>query len=152
MEHRWGERFRINQTVTVRDAKGWTAVARLRDVSISGAFIECRHPFDTASWVTIHFGHGGRSVAVDGFIARWTREGLGIEWSEFAPEVVTELLKTGAVLRRRPFTAPRRRIGARDNERDAGTPAAPAGRPRIPIKPPGVLPAAGSGQRRPGSR
>jgi PilZ domain-containing protein len=148
MEHRWGERFRINQTVTVRDAKGWTAVARLRDVSISGAFIECRHPFDTASWVTVHFGHGSHSVAVDGFIARWTREGLGIEWSEFAPEVVTELLKTGAVPRRRPLTPPRRPVSARD----AGTQAAPDRAPRIPIKPPGVLPAAGSAHRRPGSR
>lgn len=102
MEHRWGERLRVNLSVTVRDSNGWTAVARIRDVSISGAFLECHHKFGTATWVTINFGHGAEATGIEAFIARWTRDGLGIEWCDFAPRVVVELLRSG--------TAPGRRV------------------------------------------
>jgi PilZ domain len=139
MEHRWGERFRVSLTVTVRDSKGWTAVARLRDVSISGAFLECRHAFDPAQWVTVNFGHGARAVPVAGFIARVTRDGLGLEWAEFAPEVVTDLLRSGsAAQRQRPL--PSRRGGSRISVNPAET------TPRIPGKPPLSAPGAGTGR------
>jgi PilZ domain len=137
MEHRWGERFRVNLTVTVRDSKGWTAVARIRDVSISGAFLECRHTFDSASWITVNFGHGGNAHPVEGYIARLTREGIGIEWAEFAPTAVTDVLRSGASLQRhRPGANPRRRGGV-------GTPATPDSPSRPPAKP-YISPGAGS--------
>jgi PilZ domain len=136
MEHRWGERFRVNLTVTVRDSKGWTAVARVRDVSISGAFFECRHAFDSASWVTVDFGHGASAQAVDGYMARLTREGIGIEWAEFAPTAVTDLLRWRATLQRhRPAERSSRRGGIVD-------PSMPTR--RFPGKPPFVAPEAGT--------
>jgi hypothetical protein len=139
MEHRWGERFRINLTVTVRDSKGWTAVARMRDVSISGAFLECRHAFDSASWVTVNFGHGLSAAPVDGYIARLTREGLGIEWAEFAPTTITELLRSRAALQRhRPL--------ATSKKRDGRVHVGPDSTPRMPAKPPYVAPGAGTGR------
>jgi PilZ domain-containing protein len=138
MEHRWGERFRVNLTVTVRDSKGWTAVARIRDVSISGAFLECRHEFDSASWITVNFGHGGSAQPVDGYIARLTREGIGIEWAEFAPDAVTDVLRSRASLQRhRPVAHPRRRGSINASP-------LPDSPPRIPAKPPYVAPGAGS--------
>jgi hypothetical protein len=140
MEHRWGERFRVNLTVTVRDSKGWTAVARMRDVSISGAFLECRHAFDSASWVTVNFGHGSSALPAEGYIARLTREGLGIEWAEFAPSAVTELLRSRVALQRhRPGATPRRR-GGRPGVPPVDSPQ------RISPKPSFVAPSAGSGR------
>jgi hypothetical protein len=144
MEHRWGERFRVNLTVTVRDSKGWTAVARIRDVSISGAFLECRHAFDSASWITVNFGHGGSANPVEGYIARLTREGIGVEWAEFAPTAVTDLLRSGASLQRqRPAAGSRRRGGG-------AIPATPDSLPRMPAKPylaPGASTSRGSRRR-----
>jgi hypothetical protein len=137
MEHRWGERFRVNLTVTVRDSKGWTAVARIRDVSISGAFLECRHGFDSASWITVYFGHGGRANPVDGYIARLTREGIGIEWAEFAPTAVTDLLRSRASLQRHRPGANSRRRGL------VVTPTTPDSSSRISAHP-YVAPGAGS--------
>jgi PilZ domain len=144
MEHRWGERFRVNLTVTVRDSKGWTAVARVRDVSISGAFLECRHAFDSASWITVNFGHGGGANPVEAYIARLTREGIGIEWAEFAPTAVTDLLRAGASLQRhRPAAGPRGRGGG-------VIPATPDSPQRMPPKPyvaPGASTSRGSRRR-----
>jgi hypothetical protein len=92
MEHRWGQRFLLDLPASVADGNGWTAPARLRDISASGAFLECSPPVASVMRVLIRFKGCEVSSILTGDIVRVTSEGIGIEWGEFAPAAVAALL------------------------------------------------------------
>jgi hypothetical protein len=94
MEHRCGKRTPVDIDVRLIGASGVTGVGRMLDVSATGAFIhtlielpvltpvyieplDLRRPFLEA-----------RGVAA--FVARRTTSGLGLEWAEFLPAIVSE--------------------------------------------------------------
>lgn len=91
MEHRWGQRFLLDLPASVADGNGWTAPARVRDISASGAFLECSPP---ASVTRVLIRFKGREVSsiLTGDIVRVTADGVGIEWGEFAPAAIAALL------------------------------------------------------------
>lgn len=91
MEHRWGERHVLERMVSLR-AGGWRVLARLRNMSSSGAYLQCAVP--SASVVRIHvdFRDGSDSVRLAAHIVRRTADGIGIEWGEFAPRSVMRML------------------------------------------------------------
>src|SRR5579872_4155884 len=74
MEHRWGERHVIERMVSLR-AGGWRVLARLRNMSSSGAYLQCAVP-------SANVAH----------IVRRTSDGIGVEWGEFAPRSVMRML------------------------------------------------------------
>ena len=92
MEHRWGQRFLLDLPASVADGNGWTAPARVRDISASGAFLECSPP---ASVTRVLIRFKGREVSsiLTGDIVRVTADGIGIEWGEFAPAAVAAVLQ-----------------------------------------------------------
>jgi hypothetical protein len=109
MEHRCGQRVRLDSIVSVTDGSGWSVSARVRDISASGAFLECTAPRATVTRVLVELRDGRRAIALAGDVVRRAHDGIGIEWGDFAPAAVTSLLQ-GAVpepLRRRAGTAPR---------------------------------------------
>ena len=87
MEHRWGERTPVRAAVRVHCAK-WDAAGYIRDASLSGAFVHTR--LQIPAWTHIEVDLSGTPIA--GFVVRVTAEGLGIEWSEFAPPAIRALL------------------------------------------------------------
>jgi PilZ domain-containing protein len=91
MEHRWGQRVRINRMVSIVDDGTHTIVARLRDVSSSGAFIECQ-ALPRASVVTIRVRTSRRTLLLNADVVRRASDGIGIEWRDFAPRNLIELL------------------------------------------------------------
>lgn len=96
MEHRWGQRFRLDAPASVTDGAGWTAFARLRDISASGAFLVCTAPHSTVTRVLVRFKSGRANIALSGDVIRRTATGIGIEWYDFAPAAVAPLMQTQA--------------------------------------------------------
>lgn len=92
MEHRCGRRVRIGRIVRVADIGGWTATARLRDLSVSGAFLECSKPPYSVTWLRVELQNRPRPESITGDVIRRAPDGIAVEWREFAPLAVKELL------------------------------------------------------------
>jgi hypothetical protein len=96
MEHRWGHRHEVSRPIRLGNRSGVMARGRICNVSISGAFIVSPLPVALFSHVQVQFRamvDGRRtSTTVEGQVVRKDTTGFGIEWSEFAPEVVRALV------------------------------------------------------------
>jgi PilZ domain len=96
MEHRWGHRYEVSRPVRLGTRGGVMARGKLCNVSISGAFIVSPLPVALFAHIQVQFRamvDGRRtSTTVEAQIVRREATGFGIEWSEFAPEVVRALV------------------------------------------------------------
>jgi hypothetical protein len=96
MEHRWGHRRQINRFVRLRMRNGLRGFGRIRDVSISGAWIATGLPAKLMCYVQVGFTamrHGRKIVArVEGLIVRLADHGFGVEWCELAHPAVLAIL------------------------------------------------------------
>ena len=109
MEHRWGERVRVDFPVRVSAHRFSVREGRLTDLSVSGALVEAefaaralcrvRVAFDLPLWPK------HESPVVEAYVVRKNKYGMGLEWCEFAPDAVRELLHAIAA---RPHTRARR--------------------------------------------
>ena len=97
MEHRWGERFTVDLAVRVAGRPYNVRTGRLVDLSVSGAFIDVAADLRLLSRVQVaitalpqRLGHPTPMIAA--FIARRSKDGVGVEWCEYAPQPVLELL------------------------------------------------------------
>lgn len=109
MDHRWGERIQLDFPVRLMAHRFAKRDGRLTDLSVSGAYIETSVLIRPNSRVevTLLTNPWARQEAdvVQAYVARRYREGVGIEWCEFAPAPVSFLLRTVA---RRPYAFHRR--------------------------------------------
>jgi hypothetical protein len=109
MEHRWGERVQVDFPIRVTAHRYAVWDGRLADLSVSGALVESH--FEARKWrriqisIVLPLWPKHESPIVEAFIARSCRRGFGIEWCEFAPRAVSELLRAVAA---RPHTHLRR--------------------------------------------
>lgn len=73
-----------------------SARGRLRDLSVSGAFISTQLPCRPLLYVTVQIVPEGRrrrsGPLLEGQIVRVAADGIGIEWAELQPELVTQLV------------------------------------------------------------
>jgi PilZ domain len=92
MEHRWGNRQDVNRVVDIGTRSGALVRGKVRNVSLSGAFVQADVPVGLFSYVKIQFVgiRGGESVAtqIEGQVVRQGSGGFGIEWLDFATEAV----------------------------------------------------------------
>jgi len=99
MEHRWGERVAVYLSVELYCGSGAPVAGSLENVSSSGAFVRTQGRGPPRGPVEVTFAEYGvdRSGAVrlPAFVVRETAAGVGIEWSEFAPHAVRELIVRG---------------------------------------------------------
>ena len=96
IEHRWGRRVRVNIPV-------WAAVSsseiecRLKNLSLSGALMKSEHEFRLNTLIEIIISlprpAEGRAT-VKAHVTRKLNEGVAIEWCDFAPHAVKELLRS----------------------------------------------------------
>ena len=109
MEHRWGERIRVDFPVRLMTHAFSKRDGRLIDLSVSGAYIQTDVLIRPHSRLTVTLlssrwtRHEGTVVCA--YVTRRYREGVGIEWCEFAPPSVGTLLHSVA---RRPYAFNRR--------------------------------------------
>jgi hypothetical protein len=104
MEHRWGKRAPIRMIVELEcephGREPLSGSGCVRDVSVSGAFIETNLPIPPLAAVRMTFQSLTRGrltrYSIPGFVMRSDAEGIGIEWSELAPVKVVQMLKAQA--------------------------------------------------------
>src|SRR5262245_41256453 len=95
MEHRWGQRApaRVDVRLILPCAVGRGI---LRDISMSGAFIETNLHATLLSRVQVEIqltsARYARKWAPHGFVTRNDEYGMGIEWNDLSPAAVSELL------------------------------------------------------------
>jgi hypothetical protein len=98
MEHRLGSRHATDAGVYLRTwGSTVSAKGRLRDLSVSGAFISTLLPCRPLLHVTVQIvtpnGRPRRSgPSFEGQIVRLAEGGIGIEWAELQPELVAQLV------------------------------------------------------------
>lgn len=92
MEHRWGQRYALDRMVSLR-AGAWHVPARLMNISTSGAYLLCAVPDASVVRIRVQFRQELSSTRLVAYVVRRTRDGIGVEWSEFAPEAVSRLLR-----------------------------------------------------------
>lgn len=96
MDHRWGCRVPIDVDVQLICRPDALGAGRLKDVSISGAFVETRLnlPVLTRVRIVAHLQTRASAELHDAtaYVVRRTRTGVAVEWCEDAPEFVRTLL------------------------------------------------------------
>ena len=100
LEHRWGERVRVNIPVRVSADHLSGIVGLIKNISLSGAFMksDCDLRLHALIEVRIELPPpASRAAVVEAHISRKLNEGVGIEWCEFAPNIVKELLRDSSV-------------------------------------------------------
>jgi hypothetical protein len=109
MEHRWGERVQVKFPVRVTAHRFSVSDAWLADLSVSGALVKGNFDARLMARIQVAIVLPPRpkyeSPVVEAYVARRYKHGFGIEWCEFAPDTVRELLRAVAV---RPHTRFRR--------------------------------------------
>jgi PilZ domain-containing protein len=97
MEHRWGQRERVDWPIRISGNTFENTVGRLRDFSLSGAFVEmnmdirifCRLQVATMASRLV----ARKVVSLDAHVIRKEYRGVGIEWSASAPAAYHMLIK-----------------------------------------------------------
>jgi hypothetical protein len=85
MEHRWGHRRPCQARVHVSAGGGIVGAARIRDISISGAFLQTslRLPIYGQILVSVLRGDDSTgSVEFSATVVRHDPDGVGVEWCE----------------------------------------------------------------------
>lgn len=96
MEHRWGERIAVDIPVEVSVPPLVIGTGRITNISISGAWISGRFdlPPLARAFIVFDFSLGGvrEALPIACFVARVRAEGMGVEWRELAPQIVSDLM------------------------------------------------------------
>jgi len=97
MEHRWGERIRMDMPVHVSADEVAGILGCMRNLSLSGALlrIDADLRLNALIEVSVELPQPSHPPAI--LLAHVSRKGtedVGIEWCEFAPIVVKDLLRS----------------------------------------------------------
>lgn len=94
---RSGQRIAADIPVQVAADGSPTIHGHLKNISLSGALVITDHELRLHAYIEISFKPletGTRPVRVMARVTRNLEGGVGIEWCEFAPSVVTDLLRS----------------------------------------------------------
>jgi len=112
MENRWGERIQVDFPVRMTAHRFAVRKGRLKDLSVSGASIEANFEPRLQSRIVIAVDSPLRpkyqAPVVVGYVTRRHKDRIGVEWCEFAPRAVSELLRAVVT---RPHARLRRTLG-----------------------------------------
>jgi len=85
-------RHEVDLIVSLR-AGGWRGPARIRNVSVTGADLQCAVPVKyPGARIWLELSTGRESVGLSAYVVRGTADGISVQWSELASEAVVHLL------------------------------------------------------------
>jgi hypothetical protein len=99
-EHRWGARIRVSIPVHVTSPSTTGFDGRIKNLSLSGALMttDVDLPLNSRIEVTLELPSPQPGDAViAAHVARKVRGEVGIEWRQFAPNAVKDLLRAPSV-------------------------------------------------------
>jgi hypothetical protein len=97
LEHRWGERVRVNIPVRVEVAASSEADGCMKNLSLSGALMESDCDLSLYSLIEVTIAlppPASRTAVVKALVSRKFKEGFGLEWHEFAPSIIKDLVRS----------------------------------------------------------
>jgi hypothetical protein len=98
-ESRWGDRVRVNIPVQV-SANALSAEGYMKNLSLSGALVKADGDLKLHALVKLKIDMPSRSqrtAEITAYVSRKSPEGVGIEWCEFAPNIVKDLLRAPSI-------------------------------------------------------
>jgi PilZ domain len=96
LEHRWGERVRVNIPVRVEADRLAAANGCMQNLSLSGALMKSDSNLRLNTLIEVSVAMpppSTRTAVIKAHVSRTFNEGVGIEWYEFAPNIIRELLR-----------------------------------------------------------
>jgi hypothetical protein len=99
-DSRWGDRIRVNIPVQVSAGSLTGAGGCMKNLSLSGALVKADLDFGLHALIQVSITlppPSQRTAAITAYVSRKATEGVGVEWCEFAPTVVKDLLRSGSI-------------------------------------------------------
>jgi hypothetical protein len=99
-EHRWGERVRVNIPVQVSAQPLAGIDGCLKNLSLSGALLKADVDLPLHSLIEVSIkplAQSQRATVVIAHVSRKFKDDVGVEWCEFAPSVVKDLLRSPTI-------------------------------------------------------
>jgi hypothetical protein len=96
LEHRWGERIRVNIPVRVETNQLSGVNGCMQDLSLSGAFMKSDSDLRLHTLIEVSIAlppPSTRTAVIKAHVSRKFEEGVGIEWYDFAPNIIRDLLR-----------------------------------------------------------
>jgi len=97
MERRWGNRVQLDERVRITRDGAVVGFATLHEASISGGFVRTGFLVRNLTRIELELAP---SVArrdphrcVEAFVVRQCPDGFGVEWCDFGPAAIVELLR-----------------------------------------------------------
>jgi hypothetical protein len=97
---RWGQRIAVEIPVQVAAHASPAIHGHLKNVSLSGALVEADHELRLHAYIEISIRLTKTGCSVIRVMARVTRkltDAVGVEWCEFAPSDVKDLLRSPSI-------------------------------------------------------
>ena len=100
-ERRWGPRIQVDLPIRLTLPQGRSETGRPRNVSMSGAMIECAAELPTFTTMRVEILAGAETlpakIELGARVVRAEHPCLGIEWREFQPQALADLLKASSL-------------------------------------------------------
>jgi hypothetical protein len=97
-DSRWGDRVQVNIPVQVSVNALWGADGCMKNLSLSGALVKADVDFGVHTLIKVSIKIPSRRAAtITGYISRKAGEGVGVEWCQFAPSIVKDLLRSPSI-------------------------------------------------------
>jgi hypothetical protein len=100
-ERRWGPRIQVDLPVRLSLDAGRVETGRMRNLSISGALIECAAELPTFTPLRVEVLAGSEAIhdriELGARVVRAEHPCLGIEWREFEPQALVDLIKASSM-------------------------------------------------------
>jgi hypothetical protein len=96
LEHRWGERVRVNIPVRASTRASEEVAGCLKNLSLSGALVQTDCEFGLHTLIAVRIDLSppeSRAALLNAYVSRELNGGVGIEWCEFAPNIVKDLIR-----------------------------------------------------------
>jgi hypothetical protein len=99
-EHRWGKRIAVDIPVEVATHTAPAFHGHLRNVSLSGALLEADHELRLHAHVEVNMKLAEtphNTIRIMARVTRLSNGTAGVEWREFAPDEVRDLLRSPSI-------------------------------------------------------
>jgi hypothetical protein len=94
-DDRWGDRVRVNIPVQVL-ANALSAHGCMKNLSLSGALVKADVDLGMYALIQVNIevpSPSQRAAAITAYVSRKDEEGIGVEWCEYAPSIIKDLVK-----------------------------------------------------------
>jgi hypothetical protein len=99
-EHRWGERIPVNIPIQVSAQPLAGIDCYIKDLSLSGALLWTQVDLRLHSLIEVKIElppPSQRAVVITAHVSRKFKDDVGVEWCEFAPSAIKELLRSSPI-------------------------------------------------------